>query len=112
MNTISNRSHTSNQTFPETVMLFDDFIKARHLDTSRTHTQNDIIDTSKEESNKKNTKRQKKQLSPLSARVFDTETQEITTLTTKMPKGSHSLGCASVGTKIYIFGGIRDNAIP
>ena len=74
MNTISNRSHTSNQTFPETVMLFDDFIKARHLDTSRTHTQNDIIDTSKEESSKKNTKRQKKQLSPLSARVFDTET--------------------------------------
>ena len=49
MNTISNRSHTSNQTFPETVMLFDDFIKARHLDTSRTHTQNDIIDTSREE---------------------------------------------------------------
>lgn len=74
MNTISNRSHTSNQTFPETVMLFDDFIKARHLDTSRTHTQNDIIDTSKEESAKKNTNCKKKQLSPISTRVFDTET--------------------------------------
>lgn len=41
-------------------------------------------------------------------RVFDTETQEITTLATKMPKGSYWLGCASVGTKIYIFGGVRD----
>lgn len=44
-------------------------------------------------------------------RVFDTETQEITTLTTKMPKGSYWLGCASVGKKIYIFGGIRDNSV-
>ena len=37
--------------------------------------------------------------------VFDTETNTIKTLDTKLPSKGHSIAVASVGTKIYLFGG-------
>ena len=37
--------------------------------------------------------------------VFDTQTKELTTLATTLPSACHSMGCAAVGNKIYLFGG-------
>lgn len=38
-------------------------------------------------------------------RVFDTETETFATLSATLPGGQESMGCAVVGTKIYLFGG-------
>ena len=37
--------------------------------------------------------------------VFDTETQTISTLETKLPQALELISCAAIGTKIYLFGG-------
>lgn len=38
-------------------------------------------------------------------RVYDIETNTLTTLETTLPTPCEEMGCASVGTKIYLFGG-------
>jgi N-acetylneuraminic acid mutarotase len=37
--------------------------------------------------------------------VFDTETQTLSTLETKLPQALELISCAAIGTKIYLFGG-------
>lgn len=37
--------------------------------------------------------------------VFDTETQILTTLDTKLSQGLTGISCACIGTKVYLFGG-------
>lgn len=41
--------------------------------------------------------------------VFDTETQTITQLSTKLPAARYSIACTNVGNKIYLFGGRNKN---
>ena len=36
---------------------------------------------------------------------FDTETKTATTLSARLPQATSAMGCAAVGTKIYLFGG-------
>lgn len=43
-------------------------------------------------------------------RMFDTETETLTTLATTFSTPVFNAGCASVGSKIYIFGGWRNNS--
>lgn len=43
-------------------------------------------------------------------RMFDTETETLTTLSATFSTSVTNAGCASVGSKIYIFGGWRNNS--
>ena len=44
-------------------------------------------------------------------RMFDTETETLTTLSATFSTYVKNAGCASVGTKIYIFGGARNGTV-